>query len=157
MTAVVKRAARAILIDNDHQLLLIKRTKPGQAPYWTSPGGGVESDDPTVEHAMVRELREELGAEVSRAQQVFLVSNPTGDAGVGVQHFFVCHLDNLDLERRSGPEFTEAGRGGYDLDRVTVGEDDLLPVDLKPAALKAFIETNWVALVDAVTEVPARA
>lgn len=156
MATIARRAARAILIDNDHRLLLIKRTRPGQAPYWTSPGGGVEPDDPTVEQAMVRELREELSAEVSRTQQVFLISNASGDRSVNVQHFFVCYLDDLNLEQRSGPEFAEPGRGAYHLDRVTIGDDGLVPVELKPAELKAFIEANWTALVDAISEVPPR-
>jgi len=156
MSSVVKRSARAILIDADGRLLLIKRSKEGLAPYWTAPGGGVELDDTSVEDAMIRELREELGAEVSGVQQVFLVSNPVGGDGVGVQHFFVCRLDSLRLDRRSGPEFTELGRGGYDLDRVEVGADGSVSVDLKPAELKAFIDANWVALVDATTRVAAR-
>lgn len=150
MNNVVKRAARAILID-DRRLLLIRRTKPGRKPYWTTPGGGVEPGDGSVEQAMVRELREELGAEVSDVQQVFLVSDPVGDTDVSVQHFFVCRLRHLDPDRRCGPEYLEPGRGRYDLDRVLPGGDGSLPVDLKPAAVKAFIEANWVALVDAVT------
>src|SRR5262249_53744100 len=148
MSSVVKRSARAILIDAEGRLLLIKRSKEGLPPYWTAPGGGVEVDDASVQHALVRELREELGAEVSGVQQVFLVSNPVGGEGVGVQHFFVCRLDHLNLDLRSGPEFTEPGRGGYDLDRVEVGAEGSVDVDLKPVELKSFIEANWVALVD---------
>lgn len=81
MSSVVKRAARAILIDDGQRLLLIRRTKEGRPPYWTTPGGGVEADDVSVEAAMRRELREEIGADVSAVQQVFLVSDPAGDAG----------------------------------------------------------------------------
>lgn len=58
---VGRRAARAILIDDRGRLMLVTRTKPGQAPYWTAPGGGVEATDTSVEAAMYRELREELG------------------------------------------------------------------------------------------------
>lgn len=53
------------MIDDDGRLLLIKRTKPGQAPYWTTPGGGVEDTDESVEAALQRELAEELGVEAS--------------------------------------------------------------------------------------------
>lgn len=88
MESVVKRSARAIVIDDERRLVVVKRIKHGTAPYWTAPGGGVEPEDPSVEAALVRELREELGAEVDSIQQVFLVSNPVAD-GVGVQHFFV--------------------------------------------------------------------
>lgn len=35
---VVKRTARAILLDGD-DLILIKRTKPGVDPYWLTPAG----------------------------------------------------------------------------------------------------------------------
>lgn len=148
MESVVKRSARAIMIDDQGHLVLIKRTKPGSSPYWTAPGGGVEPDDPSVEAALVRELREELGAEVDSAQQVFLVSNPAGD-GVGVQHFFVCRLRKVDLAQRSGPEFDDPARGSYDFDRVALINDDLSQVDLKPAELRTFVMANRVALLDA--------
>lgn len=148
MESVVKRSARAILIDDQGRLLLVKRTRPGTAPYWTAPGGGVESDDPSVEAALVRELREELGAEVDSAQQVFMVSNPAG-GGVGVQHIFVCRLRKLVLSQRSGPEFDDPARGGYDLDRVPLTGEDLGQVDLKPEELRSFVMANRVALLDA--------
>jgi len=124
--------------------LLIKRTKPGQEPYWTTPGGGVEDTDASVEAALHRELDEELGARASGASQVFLVSS-SSDAGVAVQHFFVARLVELDEAARSGPEFDDPSRGGYDLDRVAL--DALAGVDLKPAALKEFVIANRSALL----------
>jgi len=46
-TVVVRRrSARAILIDDDGHLVLIRRTRPGRAPYWTTAGGGVEDGRP---------------------------------------------------------------------------------------------------------------
>lgn len=53
---------------------LINRTMPGQGPYWTSPGGGVEDSDASVVDALRRELAEELGATADGYQQVFLSS-----------------------------------------------------------------------------------
>lgn len=143
---VGRRAARAILIDELGRLVLIKRTKPGQAPYWTTPGGGVEDADASVEAALYRELAEELGAKATDASQVFLFSTPS-DRGVAVQHFFVARLASLDETARSGAEFTDPSRGGYDLDRVGLGEDDLGSIDLKPAELKEFILANREALL----------
>jgi len=144
--AVGRQAARAILIDDDGRLVLIKRTKPGQAPYWTAPGGGVDPTDESVEAALHRELAEELGAAASGAARVFLFSSPS-DAGVAVQHFFVARLEKLDEAARSGPEFQDASRGGYDLDRIGLRGDDLASVDLKPTALKEFILANREALL----------
>lgn len=126
--------------------MLIKRTKPGQAPYWTAPGGGVEDTDASVEAALYRELSEELGAEATDASQVFLFSSPS-DSGVAVQHFFVARLVGLDESTRSDPEFSDPSRGGYDLDRVDLRGDDLASIDLKPTALKEFILANREALL----------
>nr|WP_229795242.1 NUDIX hydrolase [Saccharothrix coeruleofusca] len=144
--AVRRRAARAILIDDLGRLVLIKRTKPGQAPYWTTPGGGVEDTDASVEAALYRELAEELGAKATDASQVFLFSSPS-DGGVAVQHFFVARLASLNESTRSGPEFSDPLRGGYDLDRIELRGDDLASIDLKPTALKEFILANREALL----------
>jgi ADP-ribose pyrophosphatase YjhB (NUDIX family) len=144
--AIGRQAARAILIDDDGRLVLIRRTKPGQAPYWTAPGGGVEASDESVEAALHRELAEELGAEASGAARVFLFSSPS-EAGVAVQHFFVARLRKLDESARGGAEFLDASRGGYDLDRIDLLGDDLASVDLKPDALKEFILANREALL----------
>lgn len=141
-----RRSARAILLDEHDRLVLIKRTRPGQPPYWTAPGGGVEPDDESVVAALHRELAEELGATAGAASQVFLFSSPS-DFGVSVQHFFVARLLALDLTARSGPEFDDPSRGGYDLDRVDLGGDALASLDLRPAALRDFIVNNREALV----------
>ncbi len=63
--------------------MLIKRTKPGRAAYWTAPGGGVENTDRSIEAALYRELAQELGAEATGASQVFLFSSPS-DSGAAM-------------------------------------------------------------------------
>jgi len=134
------------VIDDEGRLILIKRTKAGQAPYWTSPGGGVEDSDATVEDALRRELAEELGATAEGYQQVFLSPDLT-DAGVAIQHFFIARLTSLNLTERYGPEFAGPGRGGYHLDYVSLRDDSLGTIDLKPAALKEFVLANRDALL----------
>jgi ADP-ribose pyrophosphatase YjhB (NUDIX family) len=114
---VGRRAARAILIDDRGRLVLIKRSKPGQVPYLTAPGGGVENTDPSVVTALQRELAEELGAEIVGASQVFLFSSPS-DSGIAVQYFFVIRLTKLNGSARSGPEFDDPSRGDNELDRI---------------------------------------
>ncbi|GAB4085950.1 hypothetical protein GCM10028784_25800 [Myceligenerans cantabricum] len=143
---VGRRGARGIVIDDDGRLVLIKRTKPGQAPYWTSPGGGVEEADATVEDALRRELAEELGATAGGYQQVFVSSDLT-DAGVAIQYFFIARLTSLNLTERYGSEFSKPERGGYDLDYVPLSDDSLVAIDLKPAALKEFVLANRDALL----------
>ncbi|MCM0677312.1 NUDIX domain-containing protein [Micromonospora phytophila] len=144
MRQIVRRSVRAILLDKDGRLVLIKRIKPGQAPYWTTPGGGLESTDVSLEAALRRELHEELGAEADQFAQVFLFTAPDG-GGVSVQHFFACRLLQVQEDARTGQEFADPSRGDYQLDRVTI--DKLPAVDLKPDALKGFIASNEEALL----------
>lgn len=144
--SVARRAARAILIDNDGNLVLIRRTRPGVPVYWTTPGGGVEDTDATTESAMHREIFEELGATATGASQVFLVSSPS-ESGVKIQHFFVARLTSLDLATRNGPELGNPAKGRYDPDRVSLLDDDLAAIDLRPPELKQFILANREALL----------
>ena len=103
MTVTVgRRSARAILIDDGGNLVLIRRTKPGVPVYWTTAGGGIEDTDASAEAAMHREIAEELGAQATGASQVFLVSSPSA-SGVKVHYFFVARLTRLDLSARNGP------------------------------------------------------
>ena len=146
-TVVVRRrSARAILIDDDGYLVLIRRTRPGRLPYWTTAGGGVEDGDASIAAAMHRELAEELGAKAIGASQVFLDSWST-EAGLHVQHFFVTRLASMDLSARNGPEFDDPSRGAYDPDRFDRRGPELAAIDLQPSALKTFILANREALL----------
>jgi 8-oxo-dGTP pyrophosphatase MutT (NUDIX family) len=141
---VVKRTARAILLDSD-QLLLIKRTKPGAPPYWITPGGGVEPEDSTVVGALHREIDEELGAKVSDVVPAFVDTVEhiceDGAAGVKVQHFFVCRLDSMDLARRHGPEVDEPC-GTYEFVRVPFTREGVASVEVVPPSLRAYLDAN---------------
>ncbi|GAA2655907.1 MULTISPECIES: NUDIX domain-containing protein [Streptomyces] len=141
---VVKRTARAILLDGA-DLVLIKRTKPGRAPYWITPGGGVEPEDATVIEALHRELDEELGAKVTDVVPVFVdtVEHLTdgGVDGVKVQHFFVCRLDSMDPSRRHGPEVEEPC-GEYEIVRVPFTRVGIASVDVVPLSLRHYLDGN---------------
>lgn len=141
---VVKRTARAILLDGE-DMLLIKRTKPGQEPYWITPGGGVEPADKSVVAALHREVDEELGGTVTDVVPAFVdtVDHPTEQApdGVKVQHFFVCRLESMDLSRRHGPEVDEPC-GEYDFVRLPFTREGLASVEVVPPSLRAYLTAN---------------
>ncbi|MFC7217122.1 NUDIX domain-containing protein [Streptomyces polyrhachis] len=145
---VVKRTARAILLDGA-DLILIKRTKPGWAPYWITPGGGVEPEDPTVVDALHREVDEELGAKVTDVVPAFVDTvahgpdaGPEGvPGGVKVQHFFVCRLETMDLSRRHGPEVDEPC-GLYEVVRLPFTSAGVDSVNVVPPSLRAFLRAN---------------
>lgn len=52
---------RAILVNDREQVLLVRHT---YVPGWTFPGGGVERSE-TLEAALAREIREEVGLNVT--------------------------------------------------------------------------------------------
>ena len=58
-----REAVRAILITPAHEVLLIRIRAPGTTKwFWIAPGGGLEPGE-SIEDALRRELREELGLE----------------------------------------------------------------------------------------------
>lgn len=141
---MVKRTARAILLDGP-DLLLIKRTKPGLEPYWITPGGGVEPEDATVTEALHREIAEELGGTVADPVPAFVDTVPhtaeDGRTGVKVQHFFVCRLKSMDLSRRHGPEVDQP-EGVYEVVRVPFTPEGIASVGVVPPSLSAYLSAN---------------
>jgi 8-oxo-dGTP pyrophosphatase MutT (NUDIX family) len=141
---VVKRTARGIIIDGD-RLVLIKRTKPGIAPYWLTPGGGVEDDDANILAALHREIDEELGGKITDPVPAFVDTTEhiaaDGSHGVKVQYFFVCRLESLDLARRHGPEIDEPV-GEYEVVRVPFSRLGLASVDIVPLTLRHYLDAN---------------
>ncbi|WP_335990091.1 NUDIX hydrolase [Glycomyces sp. MUSA5-2] len=141
-----RRSARAILIDQCDRLVLIRRVKPGQAPYWTTPGGGVEDTDVSDEAALRRELAEELGAISGPVLPVYFIRTTEGNR-VGTQRFFLTRLKALDELKRSGSEFLDPARGAYLVDRITLSSDALADVELRPQTLHQFLLENHAGLL----------
>jgi TDG/mug DNA glycosylase family protein len=56
---VLRRATRAIVVDPDHRVLLVRFEFP-DGGLWATPGGGIEEGE-SDEHAIRRELEEEIG------------------------------------------------------------------------------------------------
>jgi 8-oxo-dGTP pyrophosphatase MutT (NUDIX family) len=143
---LARRGARAILVDECDRLVLVKRCKPDQPPYWTTPGGGIEDMDASDEAAMRRELAEELGAEAGPALPVFFASDTAGDE-VRTQRFFLARLRAIDESKRSGPEVHDPARGSYLVERIGFASAELAGLDLRPPALHEFLLANGVGLL----------
>lgn len=149
---LVQRSVRAILLDGD-DLILFKRTVPGQQPYWTTPGGRVEPEDTGLEAALRRELLEELGATVTGLRQVFTFAEET--PGIDYVHtFYVCRLESMDLTKRSGPEFTDPAKGRYDIERIPLTRATVDAIPLKPAALANYLAAHATDIATLLPPIP---
>jgi 8-oxo-dGTP pyrophosphatase MutT (NUDIX family) len=124
---------RAVLTDADGRFVLIKRTRPGQEPYWTTPGGGVMLDDASADDALRRELHEELGAEVELGEVVLERQLDSIHSEV----FYAARLTSIDPTLADGPEFDDPSRGAYEVEVVTL--DELRTLDLRPSELKELL------------------
>jgi 8-oxo-dGTP diphosphatase len=58
MAPTVRRAVRALVVDDSSRLRLFHGELPDRSPWWFTPGGAVERDE-THAAALVRELRDE--------------------------------------------------------------------------------------------------
>lgn len=141
MAAVAKQSARALLFDSEWRLVFIKRTRPGQEPYWVSVGGGLEPDDADAEAALHREVFEELGGKIDGVRQVFLVTDDLPE-GVSLQHVFVARLVSMDPSHRTGAEFTEPELGIYEVVTVPATREALADIRLLPQRLAEFVQAN---------------
>jgi 8-oxo-dGTP pyrophosphatase MutT (NUDIX family) len=61
MSAILRPAARALVLDPDDRALLVRFINPDTGEqFWTTPGGGINPAE-SLEDAVRRELREETG------------------------------------------------------------------------------------------------
>ena len=90
------KAVRAIIIDGD-KTLVMHRNKEG-SQYFTLVGGRVNEGE-TLEEALVREVKEETGLEVTESQHVYTELHPEP---YNEQFIFVCkiapHANNIAIQ-----------------------------------------------------------
>jgi 8-oxo-dGTP pyrophosphatase MutT (NUDIX family) len=95
----VRQAARAVLLDPDDRVLLVRYVNPDTgATFWTTPGGGLGEGE-TLEACLRRELREEAGlAEFEAGPVVWTRREVFPWAGRILdqhEHFFVVHVSSF--------------------------------------------------------------
>ena len=112
-----------VLMEKDGRVVLVKHTYDDR---WYLPGGGVERHE-TLEEAIRREAREELGAQLG---QLWLLGAYTNFTEYKSDHVlvFVCH------------DFTLPGAAGREIDRSGLYGLEALPQDTSPATRRRLEE-----------------
>jgi len=128
-------SARALVITPENKICLIKRNKHNQ-DYWVTPGGGIEPNETPLE-AITRELREEIGAQLSESscQLAFKRESDGGNL-----YFFICH----ETEPRTIPEGPEHKTYNPD-NRYEVKDlffQELSGINLLPEDIKDYIVSS---------------
>jgi ADP-ribose pyrophosphatase YjhB (NUDIX family) len=72
--------ARAVIPDSDGRVMFDRTHRPGKAPFYWLPGGGVEPGE-TAEEALRRELIEEAGLEIEVKRLLYVSENLFVESG----------------------------------------------------------------------------
>jgi 8-oxo-dGTP pyrophosphatase MutT (NUDIX family) len=137
----IQKRVRAILINRNNELVLLKRVRESFAPYWVAPGGGIESSDTSPETALTRELREEIGGTADIIRPVLMIEHVLEEDFVVHQWFYLCYLLGYDFEKRTGPELL-GGQGFYQVETVPLKPEYLRALNIQPEKLKSFLILN---------------
>ncbi|MFI1205587.1 NUDIX domain-containing protein [Streptomyces sp. NPDC020883] len=129
---------RAVLITPDDTMLLMKRLRPGIAPYWVIIGGGVEASDASREDALLREIREEIAGEAEIVRLLHQLDNPKGEA----EYFYLARISKWNFADRTGPEFQRDDRGEYILDEIPLTAKAVSELNLLPEQISAVLRES---------------
>lgn len=125
---------RAVLVTPRGRLLLIRRNWPGATPYWVFPGGHVEADDPNLRAALVREIREEVGAQPQIAGLLHVLADEHQR-----QYVYLARIQSWSEADRTGPEFDDPDRGEYRLEEVPMTLQAPDGISLKPQEIAVLL------------------
>jgi len=108
LLGLVTLGARAIVVNKDNQILLVKHT---YQPHWYLPGGGVKKTE-SVKNAVIRELKEEVGLVPTEEPELFGIYFHTY---LGVNDYPVIFIvKNYSLIKSDSPEIEKMGWFHYD-------------------------------------------
>ncbi|MFJ2779143.1 NUDIX domain-containing protein [Kitasatospora sp. NPDC087315] len=130
----MRHRVRAVLLTPDDTMLLIKRIRPGVDPYWVIVGGKIEPTDAGPEDALRREVREEISGEARIGSLLHTIE--TDDER---QDFYLATIEKWSFDDRTGPEFSQEGRGEYLLEEIPLAADALDAVSLLPQEFAAVL------------------
>ncbi|MGM1048125.1 MAG: NUDIX domain-containing protein [Bacillota bacterium] len=97
---IPKVGVGAVILDENSRILLVLRKKSPEAGYWSLPGGKVEYME-TVENAVIREIKEELGIDIEIERLLCVTNHIVQSENVHwVAPTFVARIINGNVENR---------------------------------------------------------
>ncbi|MFE3505991.1 NUDIX domain-containing protein [Kitasatospora sp. NPDC059160] len=130
----MQHRVRAVLLTPNDTTLLIKRIRPGIDPYWVIVGGKIEPTDASPEDALLREVREEIAGEAEIVSLLHTIE--TDDER---QDFYLATIEKWNFEDRTGPEFSQEGRGEYLLEETPLTIEALATINLLPREIATVL------------------
>ena len=126
------------IIKKGNKVLTIKRIK-SDCTYWVIPGGGVEQGE-TIEQALVREGKEELGVDLAVKDLVTEIISGKVETEGQIEYFYNAEIIGGRLGTGGGPEYQVDGQyvGGYESEWIQINKLD--EYDLRPEEIKKFIK-----------------
>lgn len=86
-----QRIAAGAIIIQEEKILLVRYNERHRRSYLVGPGGGVHSDDESITQALMREVKEETGLEVSPCKLLF-VEDLLSSCYRMVKIWFLCNI-----------------------------------------------------------------
>ncbi|MCX6787666.1 MAG: NUDIX domain-containing protein [Candidatus Kaiserbacteria bacterium] len=86
--------------------ILLIRDKWFETPYWKLPGGGIESIDADIIAAAIREIEEEVGMRLVRAEVAVCSTDWRDEQKIYHPHFCIARVteEKLDMHLKIGDE-----------------------------------------------------
>ncbi len=124
-------SVRAVIFDGDNIITMFRSKKKDDGTrkeYYVIPGGGVEEGE-SLEEALIREIKEELGIDIEIVKYLREVEEEKA-----IQHFYFCRTHAHDLkitgvenERNNEDNFYEIRKLRIaDLDKVDISYRDMI-------------------------------
>jgi 8-oxo-dGTP diphosphatase len=94
----------ACLIRDEDKYLLVQEDQPSARGLWNLPAGHVDKDE-ELEHAAIRETKEETGLDVNIVKELYIYHEK---AGKSVKHIYSAEVVGGKLEAQAGEIMTVA-------------------------------------------------
>ena len=93
-----------VIIENDEQKILMVKQEHPERTVWMVPGGGIEEGE-TAAEAVVREMKEETGLDVTVGPMIFHIEEVSEKRGQRFVNFFMATVAGGDMHLGMDPEF----------------------------------------------------